>query len=80
MQREASGTVSIPQADGTHARFTERELADAYLVALGRELGSSHEDHPLCQAARNSPDPKWRESVYAGPEKAPAEVPPDLSE
>ena len=71
--------VSIPQPDGTVARFREKDLAAAYVVAVDRELGRSSRDHPLCQAARRSPDPKWRTSVYAGPEVVP-DPPPDLSE
>jgi hypothetical protein len=79
MRRDSSGTVAIPQEDGTIARFSEQDLAPAFLVALDRELGRTTEDHPLCIAARRSPDPKWSESFYAGPEEVP-DPPPDLSE
>ena len=78
-RRSEGGMALIPQPDGSVSRFRERDLADAYLVALDRELGRSSEDHPLCQAARRSPDPKWSESFFAGPEVVP-DPPPDLSE
>ena len=80
LERKSEGEmVLIPQPDGDVSRFRERDLADAYLVALDRELGRSSEDHPLCQAARRSLGPEWSESVYAGPEVVP-DPPPDLSE
>ena len=80
LERKSEGEmVLIPQPDGGVSRFRERDLAGAYLVALDRELGRSSEDHPLCQAARRSPDPKWSESFFAGPEVVP-DPPPDLSE
>jgi hypothetical protein len=66
--RRAEGPqVSIPQEDGTVVSFPERDLAQAYLIANAREGGLTRDDHPLCQAARNSSDPKWRESVWSGP-------------
>lgn len=71
--------VRIPQPDGTIAQFREKDLATAFLVAHDRELGRSTEDHPLCRAARRSPDPKWSESFVAGPEVV-RDPPPDLSE
>jgi hypothetical protein len=71
--------ISIPQPDGTVARFAKEDLGDAYVTALDRGGGRDVEDHPLCQAARRSPDPKWNQSVYAGPEVVPDPV-PDLSE
>ncbi len=71
--------VNIPQPDGTDVRFRQKDLADTYVVAMDRELGRSDRDHPLCQAARRSPDPKWSEGVFASPEEVP-KPPPDLSE
>jgi hypothetical protein len=76
---EKGMTISIPQPGGTAARFSRENLGVAYVVALDRELGRSSKDHPLCQAARRSPDPKWSEGVYAGPEVVP-DPPADLSE
>ena len=80
LERKSEGEmVLIPQPGGGVARFPKVDLADAFIVALDRELGTSTEDHPLCQAARYSPDPEWSESVFAGPEVVP-DPPPDLSE
>lgn len=68
LERAAAGpTVSIPQADGIVKRFPERELGPAFVDALDRALGRADPgapEHPLCAAARNSSDPRWRESVY----------------
>jgi hypothetical protein len=80
LERKSEGEmVLISQPGGSVARFPKVDLADAFIVALDRELGRTTEDHPLCQAARYSPDPKWSESVFAGPEVV-LDSPPDLSE
>lgn len=50
--------LEIPQRDGTVRRFPQSSGADA-LVALVRG-----EDHPLAEAARNSPSPEWLGSFY----------------
>ncbi len=72
-------TVAISQPGGPPARFPESQLADAFLNAYHRTLGEDLPEHPLSAAARNSPDPQWRDSVVAGPEEVPGHV-EDLSE
>ena len=80
LERKSEGEmVLIPQPGGGVARFPKVDVADAYVVALDRSIGRSSEDHPLCQAARHSPDPEWSGSIFAGPEVVPA-PPEDLSE
>jgi hypothetical protein len=80
LERLAEGNVvSIPQRAGPPARFPECALADAYVNAVRRECGEDVEEHPLSTAARNSSDPKWRDSLVAGVEEVP-EPPEDLSE
>ena len=80
LERKGEGQmVRISQPGGGVASFPKVDLADAYVVALDRELGRTTEDHPLCRAARHSPDSEWSESVFAGPEVVP-DPPPDLSE
>jgi len=77
--RLAEGSVvSIPQPGGPPARFPESALKDAFVNAVRRTCGEDVEEHPLSTAARNSSDPKWRASAYAGPEEVP-EPPEDLS-
>jgi hypothetical protein len=50
--------LTIPQDDGTVKRFPPEAAADALLDLMdGR-------DHPLAEAARNSPDPEWQRSFY----------------
>ncbi len=71
--------VSIPQPGGTARRFPESALAEAFVNAVRRTCGEPVEEHPLSAAARNSSDPKWRGSAYAGPEEV-GEPPEDLSE
>ena len=80
LERLAEGEiVSIPQPDGPPARFPASALPDAFLNAHRRELGEHLEEHPLSAAARNSSDPAWRDSAFAGPEEV-GEPPEDLSE
>jgi hypothetical protein len=57
---------TIPQLDGSVKRLPESALADAYLNSMER-LGageSAPPEHPLLEAARNSSDPQWTQSVY----------------
>ena len=80
LERLAEGNVvSIPQPGGPPARFPESQLADAFANACRRGCGEDLEEHPLSAAARNSPDPEWRDSAVAGPEEVP-DAPEDLSE
>lgn len=80
LERLAEGNaVSIPQRGGPPARFPERDLLPAFRNAFERHLGDDVPEHPLSRAARNSSDPKWRASAYAGPEEV-GEPPEDLSE
>ena len=60
--------ISIPQQDGTVARFPRSAYKEAFLNALDRR--GAGEDapprHPLLEAAANSSDPTWRNSFFAG--------------
>ncbi len=60
--------TAIPQPGGRVERFTEREMAAAFLNAFYREVGraSALEEHPACTAARNSSEAAWRNSVFVG--------------
>lgn len=73
LERLAEGKmIAIPQQDGS---------ADA-LVNVMKRLGAGEEappEHPLLEAARNSSDRWWRESLYAVNEDIATPV-PDLSE
>ena len=81
LERDARGEmVAIRQPDGSVARFPQSELAAAYLDSVDRAVGRSDPAqpwHPLCAAARNSPDPAWQDSFYACERAEPVE---DLSE
>jgi hypothetical protein len=81
LERDARGEmVAIRQPEGSVERFPQSELAPAYLESFDRAVGRSAPDepwHPLCTAARNSPDPAWRDSVFASEWAEPVE---DLSE
>ena len=81
LEREAQGEmVAIRQPDGSVERFPQSELASAYLDAFDRAVGRSAPDepwHPLWAGARNSPDPAWRDSLYASEWAEPVE---DFSE
>lgn len=59
--------ISIPQRDGTIARFPQSDVKDAYKNLMDR-LGAgadAPEEHPLLTAARNSSDPAWSGSTYS---------------
>ena len=81
LERDARGEmVAIGQPDGSVARFPQSELASAYLDAFDRAVGQSDPAqpwHPLCEAARNSSEPAWRDSLYASERAGPVG---DLSE
>ena len=69
----------VPQRDGTVKRFPEGDLAPALLDAFDRAVGRKgpgEPRHPLCAAARNSPDAAWRDSFIASEWAGPVE---DLS-
>lgn len=72
LEEEAEGEMFIiPQHDGTVARFPASAGVEALLSLIdGR-------DHPLAEAARNSPDPKWTNSFYCA---FPLDEVEDLSE
>jgi len=58
--------ISIPQQDGSVARFPRSVVKDAYANLMDR-LGAGEDappEHPLLTAARNSSDPNWRTSIY----------------
>jgi hypothetical protein len=65
-QTAAGGDVEIPLMNGGVARFPKSALEDAFLNTSSRLHGENIEEHPLCEAARNSSDPSWRESFFAG--------------
>jgi hypothetical protein len=79
LERKAAKEMAvIPQLEGTVKRFPERQLAEAFLNAMDRAVGLTEDEHPLSRAARNSPDPEWRNSVYV--QEVPDHPVEDLSE
>ncbi len=82
LERRAEGEmIFIPQQGGPPAKFPQSAYADAYVNIMER-LGAGEDappEHPLIQAARNSSDHWWRNSVYATDEDITAPI-PDLSE
>ena len=83
LERDAQGEMmGIPQPDGSIKRFSDGELAPAFLDAFDRTVGRKGPEvpvHPLCEAAQNSSDPTWRGSFYASGEGQMGAV-EDLSE
>jgi hypothetical protein len=74
--------IEIPQRDGTVARFPVSEAAEAFVNAADR-LGAGEDappEHPLSVAARNSSEPGWSESFYAGGGEGWTDPIEDLSE
>ena len=65
-ERAEGEAVSIPQRDGTVARFPKAALRDSFLNLMSR-LGAGEEappEHPLIEAVRNSSDPRWSGTVW----------------
>jgi hypothetical protein len=79
-KRVGGGTVSIPQRDGTVARFPEAALQDAFLVNMQRLRGRDVPPHPLGVAAAQSPDLEWSRSMYSADWVEIVTPPEDLSE
>lgn len=74
LEREArEEMIEVEQPDGTVKRFPASDGMDA-LLAL-----TDGRDHPLAEAVRSSPDPKWARSFYNAFPINKDEV-PDLSE
>jgi hypothetical protein len=74
LEREAEEEmIAVPQPDGTVKRFPASVGMEA-LLAL-----TDGRDHPLAQAVRVSPDPKWQRTFYNAFPINPDEV-EDLSE
>jgi hypothetical protein len=84
LERAARGEmISIPQRDGTVARFPQSELREAY-VSLMERLGAGEDappEHPLLVAIRNSSDPEFCRSAFLceDPDEHTKPI-PDLSE
>src|SRR5918998_2488778 len=82
-ERAEGGVVSIPQRDGTTARFPKDALRDSFLNLMAR-LSAGEDaspEHPLIEAVRNSGDPKWSGTVWeAGDPDEWTEPVEDLSE
>lgn len=84
LERVAEGElITIPQPDGTVAKFPASAYRDAFLNAMDR-LGAGENApprHPLLIAAQNSSDPKWRGDYFSDIDFEGATEPvPDLSE
>ncbi len=84
LERAAKGMeISVPQQDGTVARFPASAYREAFLNAMDR-LGAGENApprHPLLIAAQNSSDPKWREDYFGDIDFEGSTDPiPDLSE
>ena len=82
-ERAEGEVVSIPQRDGTTARFPKAALRDSFLNLMAR-LGAGEEappEHPLIEAVRNSSGPGWSGTIWeAGDPDAWTEPVSDLSE
>jgi hypothetical protein len=69
LERAARGEmIEIAQKDGTVARFPQSAGVEAFTNWFDR-LGAGENappEHPMLVAVRNSSDPYWHYSVYAG--------------
>jgi hypothetical protein len=83
LEREArEEMIEIPQQDGTVKRFPLSAAAEAFMNSVDR-MGAGEDappEHPLTEAARNSSDPKWSQSFYAGGGEGWTDPIEDLSE
>ncbi len=73
--------ITIPQQNGTRAKFPPAAYKEAFLTSVARLKGEDVPEHPLSTAAANSPDSEWRGSFVAGTHTVTGgEIPEDLSE
>ena len=66
-RKGAEALITIPQKDGSIKRFPPCAFEEAFLCAMAR-IGAGEDApprHPLLEAARNSSDPRWRESYFS---------------
>jgi hypothetical protein len=84
LERQSEGEIiRIPQKDGTVAKFPQDAYAEAFLNAIETMGGGEVAPplHPLLEAARNSSDPRWRDSYFSDIDYDGAPTPiEDLSE
>ncbi len=62
---KGSGTVAIPQRDGTVRRFPQSAPQDSFLTNMKRLRGENVPPHPLGVAAAQSSDLEWSRSMYS---------------
>jgi hypothetical protein len=71
LERAAEGEmIIVPQLDGTVKRYPQTAGMDAFINLMDR-MGAGEDaplEHPLIAAARNSSEPRWSDSFYAGGE------------
>ena len=66
LERDNEGLlVSIPQQDGTTARFPQSAMREAFINECRRLRGEDLPVHPLTLAAANSSEPEWYRSAFA---------------
>jgi len=65
-QAAKANYVSIPQPDGTWAKFPLYAAKEAFLTSMAWLKGEDVPEHPLSTAAANCSDRNWRESFVAG--------------
>lgn len=73
--------LTIPQKDGTVAKFPTSAGEEAFLNFIAR-MGAGVDappEHPLIEAARNSSEARWSESFFAASDDVTAPI-EDLSE
>jgi hypothetical protein len=74
--------IAIPQLDGTVKRFPQSAAKEAFFNLIDRMGGGDEAppEHPLIAAARNSSEPQWSRSFYAGGGEGWTDPIEDLSE
>ena len=65
LERDSQGMMIIPQQDGLPKRFTQADLAEAFVSNTRRLCGEDEPLHPVVEAAQSSTEGHWNSGFFS---------------